>query len=208
MKKTTWKKNAAAVTALVLLLGAAAGSAAAAAVQSAGIGMEKAREIALAEPGLAGAGITESEFDAEDNAYEFELIAGDTEYEIELDAETGKVKEAESEPCEDAAAIRGEDGRIGLEKARELALKKLGLKEENVTEAEYDAEQDVYEIEAVSGGWEYEIEADAKTGEIVRTEREHSGAREAARGETDDPDDDPDDSDDDDDNEDDEDDDD
>ena len=190
MKKTTWKKNAAVLTALVLLLGAVAGIDAAAAVQPAGIGMEKAREIALGQPGLAGAEVTESKFDADDNAYEFELIAGDTEYEIELDAAAGKVTEAESEPCRDAAAIRGEDGRTGLRKARELALKKLGLKEENVTEADYDAEHDVYEIEAESGDWEYEVEVDAKTGEILRTEREHSDAWEDARGEADDPDDD------------------
>ena len=68
---------------------------------------------------------------------------------------------------------------IGLEAAKEAALKHAGLSAAEVTflEAEYDYDDGrmVYEVEFRSGGAEYEYEVDALTGEIVKYERETDG---------------------------------
>lgn len=68
---------------------------------------------------------------------------------------------------------------IGLEAAKEAALKHAGLSAADVTflEAEYDYDDGrmVYEVEFRFGDTEYEYEVDALTGEIVKYERENDG---------------------------------
>lgn len=65
------------------------------------IGTEKAREIVLAQLGLAEAVFSEGEYELDDGIYELEFTADGVEYEYEVDAVTGKVLEANRETNDD-----------------------------------------------------------------------------------------------------------
>lgn len=52
----------------------------------------EARQIALKQAGLETATFTKQEYDAQDNDFEFEFHADEKEYECEIDAKDGTVK--------------------------------------------------------------------------------------------------------------------
>ena len=66
------------------------------------------------------------------------------------------------------------NGYIGLEKAKELVLKQLGLEEAQFTERDYELDDGVYELEFTANGVEYEFEVDAVTGKIMKADYEHN----------------------------------
>lgn len=65
-------------------------------------------------------------------------------------------------------------GRIGIQKARELALAHAGLKDAVFSEGEYDLDDGIYELKFTAGGIEYEYEVNAFTGKITAADREHN----------------------------------
>ena len=65
------------------------------------IGVEKARELVLAQLGLTEAEFSDSEYELDDGVYELEFTANGIEYEYELDAFTGKVLKADFENNDD-----------------------------------------------------------------------------------------------------------
>lgn len=65
------------------------------------IGLEKAKEIVLAQLHLSEAQFTDQEYDLEDGVYELEFTVGGVEYEYEVDAVTGKVMKADYERNDD-----------------------------------------------------------------------------------------------------------
>ena len=60
-----------------------------------------AKVIALEKAGLETATFTEQHYDVEDVEYEFEFHTDTTEYECEVDARTGTIKNFDSEPIHD-----------------------------------------------------------------------------------------------------------
>lgn len=64
------------------------------------ITLEQAKEIALAKAELTSATFIEARFDKEDNDYDFEFHANGKEYDCEVSASDGRVKEFEVEPFE------------------------------------------------------------------------------------------------------------
>ena len=65
-------------------------------------------------------------------------------------------------------------GRIGIQKARELALAHAGLKDAVFSEGEYDLDDGIYELEFTAGGIEYEYEVNAFTGKITAADWERN----------------------------------
>ena len=61
-------------------------------------------------------------------------------------------------------------GRIGIQKARELALAHAGLKDAVFS----DLDDGIYELEFTAGGIEYEYEVNAFTGKITAADRERN----------------------------------
>ncbi len=147
-------------------------------VQSGLITEEKAKEIALENAGVNAAGVSrlKIELDRDDGvvSYEIEFFVGKDEYDYDIHAETGKILKAEKN---DVSILPVESGNlIGEDKAKQIALEKAGLKAENVTrlKAEYDIDDGVksYEVEFVSGGFEYDYDIDATSGKILKESKE------------------------------------
>ena len=65
------------------------------------IGLEKAKELVLAQLGLDEATFTDREYDLDDGVYEMEFTANGTEYEFEVNAVTGKIEEADYDRNDD-----------------------------------------------------------------------------------------------------------
>ena len=67
-----------------------------------------------------------------------------------------------------------EEGRIGVEKAREIVLTQLEIDNAVFSEGEYDLDDGVYELEFTADGVEYEYELDAVTGKVLEADREQN----------------------------------
>lgn len=67
-----------------------------------------------------------------------------------------------------------DQGRIGTEKARELALAQLGLSSADFSQGEYELDDGVYELEFTADGVEYEYEVDAVTGKVLEADYDHN----------------------------------
>ena len=67
-----------------------------------------------------------------------------------------------------------EDGKIGLEKAKELVLAQLGLTEATFLEKEYELDDGIYELEFTANNTEYEFEVDAFSGKVLEADYERN----------------------------------
>lgn len=172
------------------------------------IGADKARQLALADAGVAPADarFLKSCLDWEDGkaVYEVEFCSAQTEYDYELDALTGAVLKKELDlpdfdwSCHDDYRIGrelrldGENGHHGedhghhsgsiqppadlitVDRAKEIAVERLGSSVYAITKCELDFDGGVwqYELELRLNGAEYECELNASTGEILKWERD------------------------------------
>ncbi|MDZ4910549.1 hypothetical protein GNF68_16285, partial [Clostridium perfringens] len=121
------------------------------------IGEAKAKEIMLKN--VPGAEIVKFKLDKDDTAeYEGELRKGNYEYEISVNAKSGKITEFEKEKVKTYS-----NKLIGETKAKEIMLKKVpGAK---IVKFELDNDKTPeYEGELRKGNYEYEISVNAITG--------------------------------------------
>lgn len=142
------------------------------AVSGEDVGLDAAKSAALKHAGVAEADafFTEAKLEYDDGRaeYDIEFTANAKRYEYEIRASDGEVLEFSSE------AIPEPTGLLSESKAKELALTYAGFSEEQVTftksKLDYDGGVTKYEVEFTVNGIEYEIELDAETGEILKSE--------------------------------------
>ena len=147
------------------------------------ISLDAAIDIAVADAGVARADakFTEAKLDSDDLVahYDIEFIAGANEYDYEIAVTDGSILKKEVEPADPSNPSKPQpdvSGYISIDEAKAIALKKVSLDASKVTfkKAELDADDRTphYDIEFVSGGYEYEFEIDAKSGKILEFDRE------------------------------------
>lgn len=133
-----------------------------------------AQAIAIAQKTVKG-NVVSAEFDQEDHGatseFEVKLVKGDTEYEIKIDASTGKVTKAEQErmDADDLADYKTmQQAKVNLNQAMQNATQKYPGK---LLEAEFDMEkgQAVYKIKIAQGTQVQKVVIDANTGKIIAT---------------------------------------
>lgn len=146
--------------------------------QQAEITPAKAGEIAFehAKVSRGEAADYRSKLENEDGlwVYEIEFRVGKTEYEYEIDAETGRIISAEKETKNEAAG--GGEVKLTGSQAVAKALEHAGLSASQVKELEceldYEDGKPVYEIEFKYGDTEYEYEISAYDGSVVSSKTE------------------------------------
>lgn len=149
------------------------------------IGLDRAREIALARQ--PGGSLREIGFDFEDGkpVYEGELLYGGREYEFDIDAVTGEIlKWKDDGPADDNDPHPDDPAYIGLEKAKAAALNRWPGAEVLELELDEDDGRAVYEGKLVKDGMEAEFDIDAVTGEILKWEEETAKTRAPAQAGT------------------------
>lgn len=114
------------------------------------------------------------DFDDDDSEYEVELVSNNTEYEVKIDARSGKVikKKQENLSANDVRKYAPlHSAKTSLTQAMQTASRSLNGQ---VVEAEYDTEngQPVYEVKVIKGGEKYKAYVDVNTGKIIKTKRD------------------------------------
>lgn len=138
------------------------------------IGMEKAIEIVKTHLKDANAVITQRELD-DDGVYELEVVSGGIEYDYDVDAFTGKILKAEKDDrdnnrSDSQTTVQTSSGYISAERAKQIAKEYLKNSSARVTDCELDDGK--YDLEVISGGFEYEFEISATTGKILDVEKD------------------------------------
>ncbi len=138
------------------------------------ISLDEAKAAALADAGLTDAVFTKAKLDYDDNrdVYDIEFYSGTIEYEYEIAVKGGSIIKRDIEYTDEKKAADGQD--IGMDAAKEVAVKDAGLEIENVRfykEAkDTNGNTYVYEIEFNSGYMHYEYEINAQSGKIIKKE--------------------------------------
>lgn len=126
----------------------------------------------LAKKQVRGAAVTSLRLKYDDgiSQYKVKMKKGNKKYELDFHARTGKLIGYEWE--ETLKPKNSNNGYIGVEKAKQIALKEVPGA--TVVKAEFDRDDGkaVYEIELVKDIYEYDIEIDAATGEILEFEQD------------------------------------
>lgn len=128
-----------------------------------GIGVEKAKQIALNE---VGGTIIDATFDSEDGVYEVKVQSGDVVYDIEINAVSGGIVKQEKE--DSTTSLNNNGTVIGIEKAKQIALSKVSG---TVTSSSYEQNDGVYEISILANGTAYDFDINAYTGEISKQDQ-------------------------------------
>ena len=128
----------------------------------------EAQQAAFSHAGVSGATVIKAEYDRDDNKYEIEFIAGSYKYEYEISASNGRVIESEKE----AVKSSGTAYSVSADEARQKALSHAGVTDPYEFEIDYDRDDNKYEVEFKSGGYEYSYDINAATGEIIKSEKE------------------------------------
>ena len=141
---------------------------------TADIGVEKAKEIALKDAGVSGVTFVKAKLDYDDGVrvYDIEFYKDNVEYDYEIDAATGQIREKdwdiENYTIPQINNNPNHTADIGVEKAKEIALKDAGVSGVTFVKAklDYDDGVRVYDIEFYKDNVEYDYEIDAATGQI------------------------------------------
>lgn len=154
--------------------------------QSAYIGLEAAKEAALKHAGVSASDATfvEAEYDYDDGrmVYEVEFHVKGTEYDYEIDAQTGAVVKYKNE--QNGANTSGSSANtssfIGESAAKAAALSHAGVSESSTKYCnawlEYDdGRPECYEVEFMAGNTRYEYKIALTSATVLESEQESYG---------------------------------
>ncbi len=148
-----------------------------------GIDEEQAKQIALEHAGLEQADVTfvhvKLDWDDGRQEYEVEFYKDNTEYDYDIDAQTGEILSFDSD-AEFYAPGQTQAGstsaQITEDEALSAALSHAGLSETDISRLKIELDRDdgrtKYELEWNVDRMEYSYEVDAATGEILSYEKE------------------------------------
>ena len=144
------------------------------------ITLDEAKKAALVDAGLNSSDVKFTKAKLDDgNHYDIEFYTSSKKYEYEISALTGKIIDKETENLKSSSTTTDKtsaESIISVDKAKEIALKKAGLKASDVrfikAKLEFDDGIQVYQIEFISGSYEYEAEINARNGNIIDFSRE------------------------------------
>lgn len=153
--------------------------------QSAYIGLEAAKEAALKHAGVSASDATfvEAEYDYDDGrmVYEVEFHVKGTEYDYEIDAQTGEVVKYKTEQNgTNTGSSTNTSSFIGESAAKQAALSHAGVSESSTKYCnawlEYDdGRAECYEVEFMAGNTRYEYKIALTSATVLESERESYG---------------------------------
>lgn len=147
-------------------------------VETSGITLEQAKQIALDDAGVSEGDTSwlngRLDYDDGRKIYEVEFFVENTEYDYDILADSGEILERNYETHTTTKILPSRADYIGVDQAKENAAGHAGVAVSDATFTKAKLEQDdgreVYEIEFFAGGREYEYVIDPHTGEILEAE--------------------------------------
>ena len=146
--------------------------------------LDEAKEVALEYAGMTGTQditFTKARKDWENGryVYDIEFYTEESKYEMDVDMETGGVTDFSTKFYGDpmSHSEKTSEGLLTEEEALAKALERAGVKEANVEfvkkiSRDYEHGVEVYEVEFYSGGFEYNVDVDIRTGRITSFEKD------------------------------------
>lgn len=141
------------------------------------IPLEKAKDIALTHANIRSEDALFTKTKLDGGKYEIEFVAGNIEYEYDIESQTGRIISFETEnkaTGQKTAVMPSVSSVITADKAKEIALTYAGVGFSAATSVTVELDDGVYEVEFVSAGTEYEVGIDSVSGSIVSFESEFS----------------------------------
>lgn len=148
------------------------------------ISIDSAKNAALKHAGLNASNVEfkKARLDTDDRFahYDIEFVSDGIEYEYEINAQSGKVSDFDKEryvkektrPAVDTSSY------ISASEAKSIAFKKAGVDASSISRIKCQLDTDDmfahYEIEFISGNYEYDFDINAKTGKIIESGRERA----------------------------------
>lgn len=163
--------------------------------QSAYIGLEAAKQAALNHAGVSASQATflEAEYDYDDGrmVYEVEFHVNGTEYEYEIDAQTGGVVKHKTEQngANTGGSSANTSSYIGESAAKAAALKHAGVSESSTKYCnawlEYDdGRPECYEVEFMANNTRYEYKIALTSATVLESEQESYGGSGSSGGQS------------------------
>ena len=157
------------------------------------IGLDAAKQAALQHAGVSASDATfvEAEYDYDDGkmVYEVEFHVNGTEYDYEIDAQTGAVVKYKSEQNGTNVGSGSVDTSsfIGESAAKQAALTYAGIQESDTTYCsawlEYDdGRAECYEVEFMVGSTRYECKVALTSATVIECEQENYGGQTGQSG--------------------------
>lgn len=148
------------------------------------ISIDSAKNAALKHAGLKASDVEfkEAKLDKDDRIahYDIKFVSNGIEYEYEINAQSGKVGEFSKERYfeEKTKAPVDKSAFISEDEAKSIAFKRAGVNASDVSRIKCVLDTDDmfahYEIEFISGVYEYEFDINAKTGKIIESDKERA----------------------------------
>lgn len=173
--------SSAVIVAALAALGTGTAFATSAIAEDTSIGVEKAKNFALADAGVdpVDAQFTRTEFDFEQGqfVYEVEFYADGAEYEYWIKANDGTVVKKEQELSDKQQAQTTTTAEaVSMDEAKQIVLEDAGVAEADVTFTKSKEEKDdgrqIYDLEFYTADQEFEYEVDAASGSILDKNQE------------------------------------
>jgi len=145
------------------------------------ISLDDAKVIVLADAGVTSSDVsfTKEKLDREKGIwyYDLEFYTTDTEYDYEVNAETGEIESKEIDTLYSSSDSSTTNVTVELDTAKNTVLKDAGVSNSNVTftKEKLDREKGTwyYDLEFYTTDTEYDYEVNAETGEIIGKEVEY-----------------------------------
>lgn len=153
------------------------------------ITMDEAIAIALKDAGFKDTDVTglHAELERDDGItiYDVDFYKDGKEYDYEIHAETGeilkpakKAETANSTATTTAKPTASTSKQLTKDQAISKALSHAGLKKSQVSKLRAEQDKDdgvtLYEVDFETADWEYEYEINAKTGKIIKAEKDRN----------------------------------
>lgn len=147
------------------------------------ISLEAAKESALTDaklnPNQVSFHQAKLDWDKGLQVYDLEFVSGNTEYDYEIDAATGAIREKDIDHKQNPGNQNNNNNAgtmLSPEQAKAIALANASLKANQVTFSKVKLDNEdglqVYEVKFTSGNMEYEYEIDAISGRIIDFSKE------------------------------------
>ena len=155
------------------------------------ISMDEAIAIALKDAGFGEKDVTglHTELERDDGVtyYDVDFYKDGKEYDYEIHAQTGNVLKPVKKPVSSGSTSSSSTSsgssstaskNITRDEAISKALSHAGLKKSQVSRLKADLDKDdgrtVYDVDFETAQWEYEYEVNAKTGKIIKAEKDRN----------------------------------
>ncbi len=147
------------------------------------ITLDEAKSKAIADAGVEASAVTytKAKLDYDDGraVYDIDFYTSASEYEYEIDAATGAVRERKAEAFQGGAGpADGTSVYIGVDKAKSIAVGHAGFSVADVTFSKAKLENDdgytVYEIEFYKDAVEYDYTVNAATGAVMEFDSDYN----------------------------------